>query len=91
MYCFGSTLNRVGRRVHVVKDLDAVFLGHASVYHYLLQLIEGLAFHRLSCVESGDKLSFHPLQLPCFLFILIDQLPLLHGLEFVFILYFSRA
>jgi hypothetical protein len=89
MHCFGSTLNRVGRRIHVVKDLDAVFFGHASVYHYLLQLIEGLTFHRLGCVESGDKLCFHSLQLSCFLLILIDQLPLLHGLKFVFILNFS--
>ena len=83
---FSGTLDRVGSSVHVVEHLNTVFFRHACVYHHLLQLVEGLALHRLSCVESRDKLSFHPLQFSCLLLILIDQLPLLNCLEFVFVL-----
>ena len=87
--CLSCALNRVRGRVHIVQHLNAVLLRHTCVDHHLFELIEGLAFHGLSCVESRNQLCFHPLQLSSLLLILKDQLPLLHGFESVFVLDFT--
>ena len=85
------TFYRIWGLVHVVNDLNTVLFGHACWNHNLLKLVESLTLHSLGSVQSRYQLCLHSLKFSCFLFILIDKLPLLHSFEPVFILYLPGA
>jgi hypothetical protein len=72
-------------------DLQALSLREACCDHGLLQLLKGLSFHYLRCVQPRQQFSFQPLQLGCLLLVLLNHSALLLSFQFELILLFAHA